>query len=165
MLSDDEAKTLVVLLSKCEPGNLPREVFEAVAKVAVYPAIEFVLLRESDSILEVLLTKRSDDDPVWPAMFHLPGTVLRPTDNNLDDAFKRLYEEELAGVVLSKPHFVGAHFNKYLRGNSIGLEYWLKVEGQTNVGQFFDISSLPENFIEQQKSILERARKAYRARY
>jgi len=160
-LTEDEASNLVGLLKKCEPGKLPSNVFEAVAKVAVYPAIEFVLLRHTVEGIETLLFQRSPDDPVWPSLFHTPGTVLRPTDKSLEDAISRLSSDELGGVALSEKHFTGVHFNKYLRGNSIGIEYWLEVSGIPPKGRFYNINDLPQDFIAEQKDLLARAARAF----
>lgn len=156
-LSKGDIALLVKLLNRCEPGNLPSEVFEAVAKIAVYPAVELVVFRKNSDLLEVLVTKRLDDDPVWPAMHHLPGTVLRPTDSSIDDAIKRLFDDELNGADVKSLQFTGVFFNVYTRGKSIGLEYWLEVTGGLSVGTFYDVEKLPNNFIPEQIIILERA--------
>lgn len=157
----DEAK-LLELIAKCEPGNLPSRVFEAVAKIAVYPAIEFVLLRVREGEIETLLFQRSWDDPVWPGQWHAPGTILRPTDATVEDAKARLIQDELMGMQLSGPHFVGVAMNNYLRGNGLGIEYWLEVSGEPANGQFYNVNQLPNDIVKEQTQLLQRAIQAYK---
>lgn len=160
-ITDPEADSLVALIEKCEPGDLPRNVFEAVAKIAVYPAIEFVLLRKNKDEVEVLLFQRDPDDPVWPSQYHTPGTILRPTDSSLEEAINRLINDELQGVTISEPQFTGVYINKYLRGPSLGIEYCLEVSDNPSQGVFYPVDALPDNFISEQKDLLARAVKAF----
>jgi hypothetical protein len=163
VLSETDIKNLVALLGKCTPGDLPSEVFEAVARIAVYPAVEWVILRNKNKKLEVLLTKREDDDPVWPSLLHIPGTVLRPTDDSFSDAFERLYNDELKGLHLSGPTLSSVSFNTYARGQSIGIEYWLICEDSKNknIGKFYNVEYLPKNLIKEQVIIIKRAVESY----
>lgn len=165
-ITKDEAEKLVRLIDKCQPGNLPSNVFESVAKVAVYPALEFVLLRYSRSEIETLLFRRAASDPVWPSLFHVPGTVLRPTDEDIQSAISRLIHEELSipGLRFSKPVFTGVHINKYIRGTGLGIEYWVEVMDVDDVdGTFFNVNNLPMDFIQEQRGILDRAVSSYKA--
>lgn len=140
---------------------MPPEVFEAIGRVSVYPAIEFVILRNKGTATEVLLTRRSPDDITWPNMYHVPGTVLRPTDNSFEDAMSRLYVDELAGFELSSPQFVGAHFNHYARGTGVGFEYYASVMNEPTNGTFFNVTDLPDDLIVEQRAILQRALNVY----
>lgn len=161
MITHANSVQLVELLGQCEPGNLPSNIFEALAKVAVYPAVEFVLLRQKNGRVETMLFRRRPDDPVWPSMLHAPGTVLRPTDKSIESAISRLMQDELQGVNVSPPIFTGIHLNKYLRGNSLGVEYWLEVHDSNDDRNFYCVNDLPQNFIGEQKGLLTRAVNAY----
>lgn len=161
-LSDKEISLLVELLNKCEPGNLSPGVFEAVARIAVYPAVEFIPLRKKEGRIEVLLLERSADDLIWPSMLHTPGTILRPTDNTMEAAFSRLFSDELSGLSTKTPVFIGAHLSRNSRGTCILLEHVLDVEGEPTVGTFYEVTNLPSLFIEEQRSSLERAVAVYR---
>lgn len=162
-ITEQETKTLTHLLKKCEPGNLPREVFELLGGLMVYTAVEFIPLRRSGEDVAVLLLPRDDNDPVWPSMWHTPGTIVRPTDRSLDDAFSRLFATELVGMQQSKPHFIGLQLRENSRGRLISLEYWLEVDGKPDDGEFYPIDRLPENFIPEQKDLVETAVKVYEA--
>jgi hypothetical protein len=162
-LTKEEISTLLDLLKKCEPGNLPSEIFEALAKLAVYPAIEFVPLRRKAESIEVLLFPRANDDPVWPGMLHIPGTVLRPTDMSLDDAIGRLIRDELKGLRFAELRFTGLGINDYVRGRGLGIEYWAEVlDSEAAEGTFYDITKLPKNFIYEQSDLLDRGVKAFK---
>lgn len=161
---DNGDSQLVSLLEACTPGNLPANVFEAVARVAVYPAVEFVPLRTHDGKVQVLLFERPDDDIIWPSMLHTPGTVLRPTDRTYQDAFDRLRRDELAGLMIEEPVPMGAELSRNKRGACVLIEFLVVVVGEPTVGCFYDVDDLPPRFIEEQRPSLERAIAAYRRR-
>ena len=162
MLLREELALLVELLKKCVPGELSPEVFEAVAQVAVYPAVEFIPLRKIDERIEALLFERPIDDLMWPSMLHTPGTILRPTDMTYQAAFNRLYRDELMGLETDPPIFLGAELSHNRRGACVLLEHLIVVTGKPTVGKFYDVEHLPESFIEEQRLSLERAVAAYR---
>jgi hypothetical protein len=148
---------LVGLLQNSIPGNLSPEVFEAVARVAVYPAVEFIPLRKNYNKVEVLLFQRPSEDIIWPSMWHTPGTILRPTDETYEDAFTRLMEDELQGTETSLPIFIGAELSKNHRGRCVLLEHLVIVEGEPRAGTFFSVDNLPKDFIADQLPSLNRA--------
>jgi len=161
-LSDKEISLLVELLNKCEPGNLSPEVFEAVARIAVYPAVEFIPLRKKEGRIEVLLLERSADDLIWPSMLHTPGTILRPTDNTMEAAFSRLFSDELSGLSTKTPVFIGAHLSRNSRGACILLEHIVEVISEPLDGAFYDVENLPSQFISEQVASLRRAVAIYK---
>lgn len=157
-MTNEENRQLVSLLGKCQPGNLSHEVFEAVGRVAVYPAIEFIPLRRKNGKVQVLLYQRPETDIVWPSLLHTPGTVLRPTDKDIKQAFDRLYEDELVGLKTKAPRPLGFNLTINSRGRCILLEYLVEVETENpTVGVFYDVESLPQAFIKEQHESLKRA--------
>lgn len=163
-LSAEEVETLVSLLNKCEPGNLPDPVFVAVARIAVYPAIELVPLRQTGERLEVLLVKRRQDDLVWPGAYHIPGTVFRPTDNDFSGAIRRLLDDELAGLE-AEPILIGTYFSRSKRGTGVGFNYVINIDGDSPAGKFFDINDLPESVDQAQKEIIARAVEVHKTKH
>lgn len=161
-LSDKEISLLVELLNKCEPGNLSPEVFEAVARIAVYPAVEFIPLRRKEGRIEVLLLERPANDLIWPSMLHTPGTILRPTDNTMEAAFSRLFSDELSGLSTKTPVFIGARLSRNSRGACILLEHIVEVTSEPLDGAFYDIDNLPSQFISEQVASLRRAVAIYK---
>lgn len=109
-LTAEEEATLVELIGKT--GNqMSAAFFNTVAKKFVLVAFEAVILRWSKDHDEVLLTARSEGD-LWEGMLSCPGTILRATDTSLDDAKRRLEEQELKilfhSVRFMAPMFVDA---------------------------------------------------------
>lgn len=163
-MSEEENAQLVKLLSKCKPGELSPEVFESIARVAVYSAVEFIPLRYNKGKIQVLLFQRPADDITWPNMLHTPGTILRPTDITFDSAFSRLYQEELIGLKTSEPLSIGYYLSINDRGRCLLLEYILDVKTKNPaVGEFYDIDNLPINLISDQKASIERAVEIFKA--
>jgi hypothetical protein len=148
---------IVKALEECVPGGLSSAMFEAIARLAVYPAVEFIPLRQKEGKVEVLVFQRSANDMVWPSMWHTPGTVLRPTDESYNDAFDRLIREELKDTKTSLPIFMGAELSKNNRGRCVLLEHLLVVKGEPKAGRFFPIDNLPKDFIADQLPSLNRA--------
>jgi hypothetical protein len=150
MLERAEAEQLVALLGKCTPGNLPPDVFEAVGRVSVYPAVELIPVRMTEKGVEVLLFRRPADDITWPSMMHTPGTILRPTDETIEAAMSRLMSEELRGTtIIEPPRFLRYRMYDHARGRGLGLEHIIVV-GESTDGEFYSVHDLPATLIAEQ---------------
>ena len=163
---DSKTKTerLVELLKELEAGFLPYDVFVEVARLTVLSIIEFVPLRKNEKgEVEILLLSRGEDDPIWPNDLHVPGTVVRPTDNEgqVYLAFERILNDELQGTNVSAPHYVGNILHKSKRGTEQAQVFWVEVLGDPLIGHFYEIDSLPENTMHSQLDFIKQAAKNY----
>ena len=145
------------LLSELEVGIIPGDVFYEIARLIAITATEIVPLRIKNGKVEVLLLRRPKDDPIWPNLWHTPGSVVRSYDTKPDfqDAIERVLNDELLGVKTSEPCFVKNTFNQSKRGKEVGLIYWVEVIGKPSVGQFFDIDDLPSDRVSTQPFITD----------
>jgi hypothetical protein len=149
-LTDGEIESTRQLLSKLSAGFLPLPIFLEVARLVALPIIEIIPLRWNDGHIEVLLTKRLDNDKHWPGMWHTPGTVVRATDaiGNYQDAFDRILDGELKGVALKgEPQFLMAFRHESKRGTEDAKVYYVEVVGEPKEGRFYDIDQLPLNIV------------------
>ena len=163
MLERAEADQLVALLGKYMPGNLPPDVFEAVGRVSVYPAVELVPVRMTENGIEVLLMQRPADDITWPSMMHTPGTILRPTDETIEGAMERLMNDELRGTaIVEPPRFLRHRMYNHTRGRGLGLEH-IVVVGESTDGEFYPVHSLPEALITEQIPTINHVAEVYAA--
>lgn len=163
-MNSTDQKMLVRLLKQLEPGFLPYEIFEQVARLAALSIIEFVPLRTGkDGKVEVLLLERAPDDPIWPGMVHSPGTVIRPgdTEGTMYKAFERIVKDELNGTAISNPYYVGSLLHKSRRGTEHAQIYWVEVLGEPRVGTFYPVDELPDNLVESQPKFIKLAAKSY----
>ena len=103
----DERDLISLLMRLPQPWSY--EVFHALSLTMVTPAIEAVILRLNGERIEVLLTKHDTNDPDWPSLWHIPGTVMRQTDLRFEDALKRIADEEI-NILFSSNNFVGTLF-------------------------------------------------------
>jgi hypothetical protein len=159
-------KQLAGLLAKLEPGLLPYPVFLQVARLVTLPIVEIVPLRKTRiDTIEILLTKRPDDDPHWPGKLHTPGTVIRATDSegSYEDAFERILEGELAGIKTSQPVFVQNLLHHEGRGMADAHIYYVEVYSEPFEGSFYDVDHLPETIAWSQPIFIETAVSAFRA--
>lgn len=163
-LSDEEVKTVERLLQKLEPGFLPLPIFLQVTRLTTTAIIEFVPLRMREGKVEILLTRRSADDPAWPSLLHTPGTVIRATDT-LESAFSRLQTEELEGVDVSLPVFVKNVLHHSGRGLESSQVFWLEVLGEPKAGDFYPADDLPADLAASQMDFIPAAIDAYRNRH
>ncbi len=163
-MEKNEEKELVKLLSKLDPGFLPYEVFKSVARLVVTPIIEFVPLRVRDGRVEVLLIRRSKHDDIWPGELHTPGTVVRSTDNygEMHGAYKRIIVEELKGLEISNPHYVGSLFHEGKRGAEQAQIFWVEVKEDGDKFKFYNADRLPADMMQQQKKFVAQAVKSYK---
>ena len=157
-MNSDETIELAAQLNRYEPGFLPEPLFVSIARLAVLTAIEFIPLRRTtDGTIQVLLFERPDTDPVWPGMLHTPGTVVRPSDATLEDSFKRLFKDELGNQQAYTPLFIGTDLIHHKRGSTVTLEHLLQVDQVLGEGTFYDVDTIPDHFIPQQRLMVQRA--------
>lgn len=154
-LNNEQEQTLVKLLSQVAPGFLPYDLFIQIARLVSLSIIEAVPLRVRNGKVQVLFVPRDANDSIWPGKVHTPGTVLRPTDNtDLSTVFARIVEDELQSTAVGTPVFVQNEVRKTKRGMEQAQIYWVEVQGEPAVGEFFDFDALPENHIEQQADFI-----------
>ncbi|MDB5166507.1 MAG: hypothetical protein JWM37_579 [Candidatus Saccharibacteria bacterium] len=156
----EDIQAAAAVLNKLEPGYLPPEIFFAVARLCVLTTVEMVPLRMRNGRVEVLLTRRPADDPNWPDMLHVPGTILRPSDeeNNYHSAFDRIFQDELPGItVISRPQFLETRFHQVQRGRESALIHYVEVAGTTPEAEYYPVALLPPEIIDHQVSFIKSA--------
>jgi hypothetical protein len=141
-------------LETLKPGFIPKDIFLQFARLMVVPVIELVPVRiNAEGKAEILLVQRESDDPVWPNMWHVSGTVIRATDkmdtgNDYDDPLKRLLAEdgELAGVdIVGKPVQIETERRRVARGDELAVIFYVEVSGEAKEGRFFPLEGYPHN--------------------
>lgn len=145
-------------LSTIKSGFLPEPLFNQIARLGVLVFIELIALRENNGQIEVLLTKRSDQDTFWPNQYHHPGTVLRPNDidHSLASAFDRLYKDEFkCAPPQDGPFFAGLYFKQQLRGKGFGLINWIELS-DCSVGEYLPVNDLPKNLVKGQNDYIQK---------
>ena len=149
-LTKEEINSIVTGLQKLTPGFLPLAIFLELARLCVIATVEMapIFIAENKEIF-VLMTKRFDDDPFWPGKYHLPGSVIRPTDepaDSLKDALGRVIKEELAGVeVAEDPVFVKYMFRQVPpRNKEMTLLHYVILKDKISDYEFFNVKELPE---------------------
>src|SRR5690349_16672216 len=103
-LSPQQIADCVAVLSQLDPGLLPIEIFDQVARLTRIPTVLIIPVRKNQDKLEFGLVKRGPDEHWWPNLWHIAGTVLRSTDT-LQTAFDRLFMGELKTVKNNSPVF------------------------------------------------------------
>ena len=150
-----EPTKLAAELDKYDPGYLPEPLFLSIIRLAVLTAIEFIPLRKGpNGAIQVLLFKRPAEDPIWPNMSHTPGTVVRPTDATFEDAFVRLFQDELHMDNPIEPIFIKTEIIQYKRGAGTAIEYIVPFNQEPSEGIFYDIDNLPLDLIQEQKPMI-----------
>lgn len=160
----EEIAAAAKTLSKLRPGFLPLPLFLETVRLVPAPIVEIVPLRKVDGRVQVLLTKREDDDPTWPGMLHTPGTVVRSTDEegSYKSAFNRILEGELSSIQLaSDPQYVCSLLHRVKRGMEDATVFYVEVAGDPEKGTFYDIDDLPENVVDTQIDFIQSAAKSF----
>lgn len=152
-LSSEEVHDVVNGLSKLDPGVLPFEIFHAVTRLVATPIVELVPVRlNEDGKPEILLLRREANDPVWPNQLHVPGTVVRGSDEegSFKDAFNRI-SKELGGIALENPTLVKNIIHHSGRGMEVSQIYWADIgDIEPAQGEFFAADNLPDNIVQSQ---------------
>jgi ADP-ribose pyrophosphatase YjhB (NUDIX family) len=131
-------------------------VFDALLKITPRTSIETVIARRQQGMIEVLLTKRPDDDPYFPGQWHSPGSFFRQRET-LADVLHRISRREIRAKIIH-PQFVTYQNNwNEPRGHTIGLVHLCQTESEPQEGEFFSLHNLPDNIVWHHPEMLEMA--------
>lgn len=161
--SPEEIALATYVLSKFRPGYLPYPLFEEISRLTVNSVVEIVPLRKVDDKIQVLLTERDEDDPIYAGIVHTPGTVIRSTDQegSYQSAFERIFNDELASVETSEPQYLGSVFHQIKRGREDAKIFFVEVRGEPATGKFYDVDALPDNTMDSQIDFIRMAAKKF----
>lgn len=166
-LTPEEIRETAERLRRLPKGFLPLEIFLAVAEKVATPTIDVAPLRTHEGRLQVFMLRRPDDDEHWPGQWHIPGTVLRATDeeNSFNSGLARLFDGETEGLVVpvGEPKHVGTKFWDVERGRELDHLHYVEVEALSDdlPGQFFPVDELPDDTIAHHKIIIPEIVDAY----
>ena len=149
--------TSSVDLSSLEPGKLPLEVFNAIARVTVTPVVELIVTNGQ----AVLLRRRPDTDQYWPGQYCLPGSIVYSGGPKSLDEYVSKILKSLNINIAAKPQVVSVGFYTTGRGDEMALVYRLDLEHNINTSlgdsvQFVQVSDLGDiNIINEHLDILQ----------
>ena len=172
--TEAEIAAAVATLSKFEQGRLPYPLFMQLARLATLATVELVPLRDNNNDAEILLTPRPEGDP-WEGQWHVPGTVILPTDPlahpyDYSAPLARLIgpDGELRNGVkaVSEPRMIDTERRKTRRGDELAVIHYVEVEGEPEEGRFFPMRDFPERIpqpgvIDHHVGFIKRAVAAY----
>ena len=155
-------KRVIEELSALEPGKLPLEFFNEISRLTVTPVIEIVpFFRDSDGRVKVLLLQRTKEDSMWPGMYHVPGSVVISTEDNLRDAIERTIRNKVTSAKKLSVNFVDVQLVKVKRGTELAIIYVISLSQLPHKSLLFSPSDLPENMIEGHAEFVKAAYKKH----
>jgi hypothetical protein len=166
VMTSEEYTQVATMLAKLQPGFLPFDIFQQVARLSTLSIVEIVPLRTTKKgTVEVLLLEREADDPIFAGQLHTPGCVVLSTDTpgSFESAFRRLIHGELGGIHTTEPTYVTQLLHHSGRGMESSHIYWVDVADEPIVGEFYDINHLPDSFMQSQRDFLFQAVASYGA--
>ncbi len=162
LLKPEEIKQCSGLLKQFEPGFLPLEIFNQIARLVCLPTVDVIPVKFEQSDLYIGLVKRESTDLWWPNMWHLPGTILRSTDS-IAQAIKRITDNEIKVASHSTPIFHNFLNHQTVRGAEVVLVHSIAncQLGSDSQLTWFPVNDLPKNFIESELEVVEILKKIY----
>lgn len=168
--TDKEIHNAAEIIKKLPKGYLPFELFIAIAAKVTVPTMEVAPLRRNGERIEVLMTKRPDDDPYWPGGWHLTGTVIRANDaegTDFSSGIERVLRDELHGTItpVGKVRYAGMKFWDVKRGRELDQMFYFETDAtdeDVKEGQFFDVEDLPDSTLEHHKIMIPEIVTAFR---
>lgn len=160
-----EINQTVELLKKLKPGLLPYPIFVQLARLTVLSTVEITAFVETrGKPLQVFLTKRSKDDEFWPNLWHIPGTILRPTDktHSYETAINRLLKNEFGTSHFKHlPTYITHILRKENRGTAHSIMFWALLKKCPKKGELFNVDALPKNIVAETRENISLAKKSY----
>jgi hypothetical protein len=131
-----------------------------------------VVFRKDGDMLETLLLKRPETDPIWPGVLNLPGKMFRKIDFVREDnhpergPIGRIEKDEIGSNFTQKPEFAGVAFQDTKRGPTIVLVYVINEDVKLPKGGEWhnvdELKNLP-NLIETERVAIDVALKSHLA--
>jgi hypothetical protein len=140
---------LLAYLLKRVKSPMSYAVFSAVAEKFVLSSVHLIVWRKKGHEIQVLLTQRDSSDPNWANLWHIPGTIIRRSDDfgnpiGSGDPIKRLEQTEILTKLSSAPKLLFSRRISDVRGDEITYVYSGMIsENVPPCGKFFDVDRLP----------------------
>lgn len=122
-------------LARLEPGRQPLPLFAQLGRHVVLSTVEVAPLVDGGREMGVVMTRRPGDDPWWPNQWHVPGTVLLPTDDmtgphDYSGPLERVFTGELGENVSSTGSAVLFDVKRRTgpRGHELTSQVWSTVQ-------------------------------------
>jgi hypothetical protein len=137
-------------LRESESPLIPFDVFHAMAGLMVMTTVEVALVRRQEDRLQILLAQRPPTDKDWANMWHIPGSVVRGTDEVKHEHDFDMALDRAIGEARGTIEIVGApvQYDMVRRSGSRGSEntprFIATVMGdpEPGHGKFFDIEAV-----------------------
>lgn len=129
--------------------RLPQWYFFKLGDVTLMTAFELWVVRPGEQGEEIFLIKRPTDDPVWPNLWHFPGTIGRLHDDQVSvDA--RLAKELGIEILPGDPTLLTTAFLTMPRGKHLQVFRRLDVPTGTEFpnGRFYPVTQIPVDTID-----------------
>jgi len=160
-----DRRELCRLLGQLTPGLLPRDVFQAIARLMVTTTFVVVPLVRRQGRTYVLLHRRAPDDLSYPSMLDVPGTVIRASDETLSAVYDRLLRAELPALSIKQgPVFVSHVYDLIVRGREVSLIHWIELGDDIEQGDLFDVGDLPPDLVPTDRARIAMAADHFRSR-
>ncbi len=102
-----ERSVLVAGLAEVDPAQpFGAALFDQISRLSVTVTVEAVCLRKLAGRIQVYLIQKPADDPRYASQWCMPGTILRPREDE-EGAFKRLEQGKFGGKFAPEKYFVG----------------------------------------------------------
>lgn len=154
----------VTYLASLEPGKLPLDVFNQFARLMVTPVVEVVpFYKGIDKPLRVYLLKRSADDPLWPNMYHVPGSTVLSNDTpgSFADALQRALSNRLVALEPFNLTHIETRLCRVSRGLEVAIVYSTELKLPPEENSLYSFEALPENIIEGHEDFIKIAFKKF----
>lgn len=129
--------------------RLPQWYFFALGDITLMTAFELWVVRPGAEGEEIFLVQRPANDPVWPSLWHFPGTIGRLMDS-YTDVDQRLAEELGVTVLPGEPKLFDTAFLTTPRGKHVQIFRRLDVPAGTefSTGRFYPVNAVPVDTID-----------------
>ncbi len=148
-------------LAEFEPGKLPLDIFNQIARLNVVPVVEVVpFYRTEQGNIKIYLLQRDNDDNLWPGQYHIPGTIVSATDHagSFMDAINRIVNSRLSNYFPDNPQMVDVQLCKVVRGMEVAIIFMTELRISPDPKSLFDLNNLPKNMINGHEGFIKTAK-------
>lgn len=148
---EDRREIALGFLEDLTPGFQRLDVFTQLARLAGLDTVEVVPVRPQAGAsggAEVLLARRSMDEPFWPGLLHVAGACVLESDpieheHDFGPALRRTMKEFGSDLTFTHgPVELETVHRRGKRSREVTIRYWGEVAGEPAKGEFFDINDV-----------------------
>lgn len=140
--------------SEFKPGQVPESIWYEHLRLNAIVTVEITPYKIVDGQIMIYMEKRPERDRYYPDLYHMPGTMVNGSDEDLESAINRVKTKEVGSFITGDTEQIAAYYRSTPRGKEGVFQYLMQVYEGGSPQNWFNADNLPENTIPAHKEMI-----------